>query len=202
MWLRLTGVQFNRVVRSRRRRRHDRIEVLQLRRPKRRNQGFGRCLREARRLCSAGPKRPRLGSGAQRARRVLARGRLEPWAASPAAARTASLVTPRREQPNTWGCRLRCTGLQLWPRRGASSARAVRTRVSHSARGRGKRKPVRSTPGGKEAGVPRLDCLSRVSRGCTVAYLGGLGCTLGRVGGHAVGPLGRRRTGPAGRCNH
>ena len=35
---------------------------------------------------------------------------------------------------------------------------------------------------GKEAGVPRLDCLSRVSRGCTVAYLGGLGCALGRVG--------------------
>ena len=97
--------------------------------------------------------------------------------------RTASLVTPRCEQPNTWGCRLRCTGLQLWPCRGASSARAVRTRVSHSARGRGRRRPVRSTPGGKEVGVPRLDDISRVSRGwAPMAYLGGLGYAPGRVG--------------------
>ena len=126
-------------------------------------------------------------------------GRLEPWAASLPLPRTASLVTPRCEQPNTWGCRLRCTGSQLWPCRGASSARAVRTRVSHSARGRGRRRPVRSTPGGKEAGLPRLDYISRVSRGwAPMAYLGGLGCAPGRVGtpwalwdddGRAVGAL-------------
>eukprot|EP00964_Phaeocystis_antarctica_P118764 scaffold82507_cov72-Phaeocystis_antarctica.AAC.5 len=40
--------------------------------------GIRRCLQEARRLCTAGPKRPWLGAGAQRARRARAGGRLMP----------------------------------------------------------------------------------------------------------------------------
>ena len=61
-------------------------------RPNENQRVWRRASEERLQRCAAGPKRPQLGSEAQRARRALAGGRLEPWAASPAAARTTRMA--------------------------------------------------------------------------------------------------------------